>query len=159
MLLEVRRRKSWSVARRWTAAQGSERAAETLRQSAWATKGMLGVCLTNLAGVLTERLQLDEGRGRTSWSAVAPGGGLRLGALDQCARRFAPRSVAAPTMRHASQAVPMQPTPPKRHTTAQRGPGAGHGCRRCCSKVSMPTSCSVLEEGSGNAYRAGPLVG
>ena len=81
---------SWSVGDLETAAQGFQRAAETLRQSAWATKGMLGVCLTNLAGVLTERLQLDE-------ALVAARAGLPLrqeagyawGALDHLALRAA----------------------------------------------------------------------
>lgn len=109
---------SWSNGELETAAQSFRTATETLRQSASATSGMLGVYLTNLAGVLTEQMQLDEALG-----AARVGLPLRLeagyscGALDHLALRAglsgraedAARLAGCADATHAAKAAPRPP--------------------------------------------------
>jgi tetratricopeptide (TPR) repeat protein len=81
---------AWSVGDLDAAVQGFAGAAETLRRSPWSTKGMLGVCLTNLAGVHTERMELDAAlQAARAGLPLRQEAGYAWGALDHLALRAA----------------------------------------------------------------------
>jgi predicted ATPase/DNA-binding winged helix-turn-helix (wHTH) protein len=81
---------AWSVGDLDAAVQGFADAAETLRSSPWTTKGMLGVCLTNLAGVHIERMELDAAlKAARAGLPLREEAGYAWGALDHLALRAA----------------------------------------------------------------------
>jgi tetratricopeptide (TPR) repeat protein len=81
---------AWSVGDLDAAVQGFAEAAETLRSSPWTSKGMLGVCLTNLAGVHTERMELDAAlQAARAGLPLREEAGYAWGALDHLALRAA----------------------------------------------------------------------
>ena len=112
------------------------------RGSPLANEETLGVCLANLAGVLTERGELDEALpGRARGHPVAQQGRHRLVLLDHLALRAALAGKPAIAMYHRTLGLPLLLQ--RRHYANPTKRVLAVGCRPCCAKPRLEAdACS-----------------
>jgi predicted ATPase/DNA-binding winged helix-turn-helix (wHTH) protein len=106
---------TWETGDLDTAASGFREAAELIRNKQRASKGKLGLCLTNLAGIHTERGELDEALADAREGLpLRKESGYTWGAMDHLALRAALAGETANAARiagHADAAYAAKATP------------------------------------------------